>query len=56
MLHQTHLSLRARAQGFADHLGVRLPIFVAPMAGERPRFSSRPIQFCLFPVALFPPV
>lgn len=31
-----HLSPRARAEAFADHLGIRLPILLAPMAGACP--------------------
>src|ERR1700761_4760728 len=36
MLRETHLSPSARAQAFTHHLGIRLPILLAPMAGACP--------------------
>jgi nitronate monooxygenase len=40
MLTQSNLSLLARAQRFADWLGIRVPILLAPMAGACPASLS----------------
>src|ERR1700675_3763927 len=36
MFNKKHSSPRARAEGFANRLGIRLPILLAPMAGACP--------------------
>ena len=36
MADRMYSSPRARAEAFVDHLGIRLPILLAPMAGACP--------------------